>query len=180
MNACVATASVSSVSRVPLRSVATTSVSSVPVRSVATTSVSSVPVRSVATTSVSNVSVRTVPTANASTNTVQNVFNATTQTYTLCSDAVTQTNVLKADVKIPHSPAMLHKSVQTELEIWDASTSTDDLDLEPVLFSIEQIQSNDSDVIFLHRVYFISPFLSLSNPDFRLKTWPKCDAVSLQ
>ena len=36
---------------------------------------------------------------------------------------------------------MYHKSVQTEPEVSDASTSTDDLDLEPVPFSIEQIKT---------------------------------------
>jgi len=76
------------------------------------------------TTSVSSVSVAT---ANASTNTVQNVFNATTQTYVSRSDAVTHTNILKADVETQHSPTMFHKSIQTELEVRNASTSTDDL-----------------------------------------------------
>ena len=36
---------------------------------------------------------------------------------------------------------MYHKSVQTEPEVSDSSTSTDDLDLEPVPFSIEQIKT---------------------------------------
>ena len=55
---------------------------------------------------------------------------------------------MKADVEIQHSPTMLHKSIQTELKVSDASTSTEDLDLEPVPFSIEQIKNNDTDVTF--------------------------------
>lgn len=122
-------------------------------QSVSASNVSSLcsPVRSIATTTNASsgpVRIAHVATANASTNTVQNVFNAATQTHASCSDAVTQTNVLKADVEIQHSPTMLHKSIQTELKVSDASTSTEDLDLEPVPFSIEQIKNNDTDVTF--------------------------------
>ena len=119
------------------------SVMTIPVRSIFTA-----PVRSVSTTSVSTAPVRSVSTANASTNTVHNAFNATTHIYPSCSDAVTQTIVLKCDIETQSCLTVYHKSVQTEPKVSDASTSTDDLELEPVPFSIEQIKDNDSDVTF--------------------------------